>query len=805
MSSFSQVSVSEDGLESHPAAILDLIADDKGFLIPRVELTGTDDVSTIDVNAAHDHDAVGLLVYNTISQSDVTPGFYYWNGSEWNRVSGDAGGGIDEEVDPTWIGDADDTGSVGRTGNVGVGTETPDVKLHIADDGAILAEGDYDSGWSGGTIGAGTRMMWIPGEGAFRAGRVTGTHWNTANIGSYSFATGFNANAEGQSSAALNEGTHAEGDVSLAAGWNTHAEGMASVAMGRNTHSEGMYSFAMGEGSHAEGNFSVAIGDNTEASNNGAFAAGIYSVASGWPSVALGEGANASGMASVALGAYTQANEYVSTAMGGWTQANGEFSTAMGRNTIADGDYSVAMGGWTHAEGDYSFAAGNTAEARGDNSFSYGYRIKSIGDNIYTFGKSSSEVNLLENFISNSFMVAFEKEGVAGVGFQPEFIVRENVVGIGTADPQAQFHTTGSVKFEGAGTPAAGRVLTSDANGLATWQDPAGGGSGDCLWSENGDDIYYDDGSVGIGTNSPDALLDVDGGDALIHELTVGRGSGGNEYNTAFGWNALQGTLSNNSVTGDYNVAIGRVALRMNVSGEHNTAVGYAPLLYNKHSRNTAVGSYALYTLGAYYPSDTDNYDNVAVGYEAGRYRDGTNQMREAKESIYIGSLSRAATNTGNVNQIVIGYDLQSQGNNTVTIGNDDITDNYFNGNVRADGAILSSDISLKKNINNLENSLDVVMQLQGVNYDWKKDSESTKGHGQRIGFIAQDVEKVLPSVVSKSHDGVKGIAYTELIALLTEGIKEQQEIIERQGQENKSLQKKYNELLQRIEALENK
>ena len=43
-------------------------------------------------------------------------------------------------------------------------------------------------------------------------------------------------------------------------------------------------------------------------------------------------------------------------------------------------------------------------------------------------------------------------------------------VGIGTAAPAAQFHTTGSVRFAGAGTPGNGRVLTSDASGNATWQ-----------------------------------------------------------------------------------------------------------------------------------------------------------------------------------------------------------------------------------------------------------------------------------------------------------------------------------------------
>ena len=48
-------------------------------------------------------------------------------------------------------------------------------------------------------------------------------------------------------------------------------------------------------------------------------------------------------------------------------------------------------------------------------------------------------------------------------------------VGIGTNNPTAQLHTTGSVVLAGAGTPGLGKVLTSDATGLATWQTPATG------------------------------------------------------------------------------------------------------------------------------------------------------------------------------------------------------------------------------------------------------------------------------------------------------------------------------------------
>lgn len=58
--------------------------DKRGLLIPRVQLSDTGDTSTISPSAT-----VGLLVYNTITSGalpfQVTPGFYYWNGSQWLR------------------------------------------------------------------------------------------------------------------------------------------------------------------------------------------------------------------------------------------------------------------------------------------------------------------------------------------------------------------------------------------------------------------------------------------------------------------------------------------------------------------------------------------------------------------------------------------------------------------------------------------------------------------------------------------------------------------------------------------------
>jgi|GEM_PF-6059942 len=83
-------------------------------------------------------------------------------------------------------------------------------------------------------------------------------------------------------------------------------------------------------------------------------------------------------------------------------------------------------------------------------------------------------------------------------------------VGIGTASPGAKLDVGGQVKIAD-GTQGAGKVLTSDANGLASWQ----AGSGGSQWTTNGSSIYYSSGKVGIGTSSPTDNLEVNGGVTL--------------------------------------------------------------------------------------------------------------------------------------------------------------------------------------------------------------------------------------------------------------------------------------------------
>jgi hypothetical protein len=81
------------------------------------------------------------------------------------------------------------------------------------------------------------------------------------------------------------------------------------------------------------------------------------------------------------------------------------------------------------------------------------------------------------------------------------------------------------------------------------------------------------------------------------------------------------------------------------------------------------------------------------------------------------------------------------------------------------------SDISLKKNIKPIDDALNKVFRLNGVYYQWK--DEVAGGSDRKIGFIAQEVEKIVPELVYTHPDGLKVVHYKDITALLAEAIKE--------------------------------
>lgn len=88
--------------------------------------------------------------------------------------------------------------------------------------------------------------------------------------------------------------------------------------------------------------------------------------------------------------------------------------------------------------------------------------------------------------------------------------------------------------------------------------------------------------------------------------------------------------------------------------------------------------------------------------------------------------------------------------------------------------AYSSSDERLKENITPIENALDKVKSLTGVEFDWKPEYKHAHGYeGHDTGIIAQQVEAVMPSAVRTNDTGFLAVRYEKLIGLLIEANKE--------------------------------
>ncbi|MFZ1703796.1 MAG: proprotein convertase P-domain-containing protein [Saprospiraceae bacterium] len=154
----------------------------------------------------------------------------------------------------------------------------------------------------------------------------------------------------------------------------------------------------------------------------------------------------------------------------------------------------------------------------------------------------------------------------------------------------------------------------------------------------------------------------------------IGGSSGLN--NTSGNFNTSLGVVSlYSNTTGSFNTALGNSSLQFNTTGSNNTATGAAALSFNTSGiSNTAVGTNSLF-------SNTSGSGNIAFGKEAGRYIANETANQTSNNSIYLGYDTRASQN-GNTNEVVIGYEAIGNGSNTVTLGNNAIAQTYLRGEV---------------------------------------------------------------------------------------------------------------------------
>jgi hypothetical protein len=132
----------------------------------------------------------------------------------------------------------------------------------------------------------------------------------------------------------------------------------------------------------------------------------------------------------------------------------------------------------------------------------------------------------------------------------------------------------------------------------------------------------------------------------------------------------------------------------------------------------------------------------------------------------------------------------------------------HITGKFKSNGVNETSDSTFKTNVQTIVDALDKVKQIRGVTYNWKADEypDMNFDRDEQLGFIAQEVEKILPEVVETDQGGYKSIEYSHIVPLLIEALKEQQVIIKSQQEKidafSASSDMRLNELEEKIGKL---
>lgn len=235
---------------------------------------------------------------------------------------------------------------------------------------------------------AGTRLMWIPDRSAFRVGSVSGTQWNNANIGHYSFAIGLDLKVTGLASGAVGMQNEASGAQSFAGGFSNYAtgnqslsfgilnntSGSASIALGRSNliSAQGTNSVAIGQGNNAQFSNNYLIGKDNKGKNILEFAFGYENDVSADRSFSIGYFNNNSGVSSYNFGEANTSKTERAMNIGFDNQSAGIRALAIGYSNLPTGDYNVALGSGNKGAGSQGIAIGTVNKSNGNNSLSGG-------------------------------------------------------------------------------------------------------------------------------------------------------------------------------------------------------------------------------------------------------------------------------------------------------------------------------------------------------------------------------------------------------------------------------------------------
>jgi hypothetical protein len=579
---------------------------------------------------------------------------------------------------------------------------------------------------------------------------------NSNTTGTYNIAIGNStlySNTTGSSNTATGYGAlfyNNTGSYNTASGYYAlyfNTTGTGNLANGANAlrnNTTGSYNLAIGYASlfnNSTGSYNQAIGYAALISNT----TGSYNNATGYAALY----SNTSGIGNFADGAYALN-----------INTTGSYNSAIGSLSL----YNNTTGSYNNATG-YGALQGNTT----------GFQNTANGYLALSTNKTGIN-NTALGYLADAASGALSNATAIGSG---AIVNASNTIQLGNSAVTQVLAGTGTnatlvagrLQITG-GALGAGKVLTSDGSGVATWQNTTPSG-----WSLNGNPNTVD-GTNFIGTtdnkpfnirvnNSASGRID-----PTLKNTFFGYQSGGfnttGYYNSSNGYQALY-----SNIIGYYNTAEGGSALASNLSGNFNTANGNGALFYNTNGDHNAANGYAALATNV-----TGNY-NTALGDYADVNGDGI------------------------TNSTAIGSQTLITSSNQVRVGNSNVTSigGYANWTNISDGRV-------KKNIKKNVPGLAFINKLNPVTYNLDLDAVDRITLGSTLkstnnsviqpskvstsariakeaivytGFVAQDVEKAAKSLnydfsgvdPAKNSNDLYGLRYSDFVAPLVKAVQE--------------------------------
>jgi hypothetical protein len=438
-------------------------------------------------------------------------------------------------------------------------------------------------------------------------------------------------------------------------------------------------------------------------------------------------------------------------------------------------------------------------------------------------------------------------------------------VGIGTSSPSAKLEVNGQVKITG-GSPGAGKVLTSDAGGLATWQTPTGGGGPDSDWAVSGNNMYaMPSGNVGIGMTNPEGKLHVLGNfsgseselivesaSGSMPDIAIKSASGSVRIGESFGQMIfytkdlprMEIDHNGNVSVENGNVGIGTTdpACKLDVMGSSP----YPMIQADNDGAGPGVRAYSVSSSGVWGESESEygvyGASITAVGvWGNSKDGDGVHGVSRSGTGVYGTSTSGYAGYFEGKGYFSEEVNIDTSGAAALRVSGDeaiwyDGTEfswgfggiwNYFSdavciGSPPADPSphklvvngtayktqgggswATPSDARLKNIHGHYQAGLSEVCELAPVRYSYKQDNDQgLPANDESVGVVAQEVQGVIPEAVEENSDGYLMVNNDPIIWAMLNAIKELKA-------ENDALKQRHEEQisdltarLERIEAI---